>query len=134
MANVKKINGYDLIDSKCIKYTGNIEDMELDSWNNWGSIQNNYVNITLPTGWNINDVFIIGGYYEITDPNNSSFRVKENLGEQFDINGNIKSIAYLDYVLMTNPTEDNIRFVFFNLANEYVNKNLSFSLLIYNKA
>lgn len=134
MANVKKINGYDLIDSKYIKYTGNIEDIELDSWNNWGSIQNNYLDITLPTGWNINDVFIIGGYYEITDPDNSSFRVKENLGEQFDISGNIKSIAYIDYVLMTDPTEDSIRFVFFNLANEYVNKNLSFSLLIYNKA
>ena len=134
MANVKKINGYDIIDSKCIKYSGNIENIELDSWTYWGSIQNNYADITLPTGWNINNVFIIGGYYEITDPNDSSFRVKENLGEQFDSTGNIKSIAYIDHVLMADPTEDSLRIVFFNLANEYVDKNLSFKLLIYNKA
>lgn len=68
MANIKKINGYDIIDSKMLRATATINNLVKTTK---GSTTVNYIDILLPSEWNANDSFVIGGYYKIINPVNS---------------------------------------------------------------
>ena len=119
MANIKKINGYDIIDSKFYKATATINSLVADD---------NDVEVILPTGWDTDDTFIIGGYYKLYDTNNELVIMRHIYSETKDIStGDITSSNEISYF------NSKIYATFVNNLETWIGYKVVFTILLYNK-
>ena len=120
MSLVKKINGYDLIDSNMYKVTATINSLVLGDTND--------VEVVLPTEWSTDDTFIIGGYYKVYDTNNELVIMRHIYSSTTDIStGNITTSNEIIYY------NDKIYATFDNELSTWVGYKVEFTVLLYNK-
>lgn len=120
MANIKKLNGYDIIDSKMFKTTATINSLVLGDQND--------VEVILPTGWNSDDTFIIGGYYKVFDTNNELVIMRHIYSTTTDSStGEINTSNEIVYY------NDKIYATFDNELSTWVGYKVEFTILLYNK-
>lgn len=127
MANIKKLNGYDITDSKFKKLTATIESLSLDEAGVSGS---NDIDIILPTGWTSGNTFIIGGYLEIKNNNQvvTTLRINSNLTDSST--GNVTFINEINYYAASST---NINAKIENYISEWVGYDAKFTILAYYK-
>lgn len=120
MANIKKINGYDIIDSKMFKTTATINTLVLG--------EENGVEVTLPTGWTADNTFIIGGYYKLYDTNDDLVLMRHIYSSTTDIStGEVNSSNEIIYF------NNKIYADFDNEVSSWVGYKVIFTILLYNK-
>ena len=129
MANIKKLNGYDIIDSNFAKVTPTINSLTLDEE---GVAGTNNVNITLPSGWNSNNTFIIGGYYTVYDTNNDIVVVRQINSTLTD--GSTGEANFINEVGYYDNNGNNVLYCdIINYISAWVDYKVIFTLLLYNK-
>ena len=126
MANIKKLNGYNIIDSNFEKITGTINSLVLDEE---GQPASNYVEMNIPDGWNITNTFICGGYYQILDGDTVILTRKINSVTTDITTGDITSSCEVDFEY----EQSKILGEFVNYISDYVGYNVVFHVLIYYK-
>lgn len=62
------------LQNKTVVLKGTINSLVLDDPATYGTA--NQVDLTIPTGWNINNTFIIGGYYKLYDSNGNEMSMR----------------------------------------------------------
>lgn len=62
------------LQNKTVVLKGTINSLVLDDPATSGS--RNYIDFAIPTGWNINNTFIIGGYYKLYDSNGNEMLMR----------------------------------------------------------
>lgn len=120
MANIKKLNGYDIIDSKMFRTTATINSLVLGDQND--------VEVTLPTSWETEDTFIIGGYYKVFDTNNDLVIMRHIYSSTKD--GSTGEVNTSNEIVYFN---DKIYANFDNEISDWVGYKVVFTILLYNK-
>lgn len=128
MANVKKINGYNLIDSVFTKVETTIDSLTLDEV---GVAGTNYADVTLPTGWNAEDTFIAGGYITIYDTSDNVVAIRQINSQFTDITtGEVNFINEVGYYA-ADPVSLYVDII--NYISAWVGYKVVFTMLLYNK-